>query len=49
MEGRKMVADSDYQNNPQLVSDIENTIKQDIMRDYPKYLTSKNTEIEIIH
>lgn len=49
MEGRKMVADPDYQNNPQLVSDIENTIKQDIMRDYPKYLTSNNTEIEIIH
>jgi hypothetical protein len=49
MEGRKMVADPDYQNNPQLVSSIENTIKQDIMRDYPKYLTSKNTEIEIIH
>jgi hypothetical protein len=49
MEGRKMVADPDYQNNPQLVSNIENTIKQDIMRDYPKYLTSKNTEIEIIH
>jgi hypothetical protein len=49
MMGRKMIADPDYQNNPQLVGEIENTIKQDIMRTYPNYLTNKNTEIEIIH
>jgi hypothetical protein len=49
MVNRKMVSDEDYQNNPQLVSEIENTIKQDIIRSYPKYLTNKNTEIEIIH
>ena len=49
MDGRKMVADTNYQNNPQLVSDIENTIKQDILRTHPKYLMDGNTEIEIIH
>lgn len=49
MDGRKMVADINYQNNPQLVSDIENTIKQDILRTHPKYLMDGNTEIEIIH
>jgi hypothetical protein len=49
MDGRKMVADPNYQNNPQLVSDIENTIKQDILRTHPKYLMDGNTEIEIIH
>jgi hypothetical protein len=49
MVDRKMVVDSDYQNNPQLVNNIENTIKQTIMRDNPKYLTDSNTEIEVIH
>ncbi len=49
MDGRKMVEDPDYQNNTQLVNDIEKTIKQEIMRTYPKYLTDDNTQIEIIH
>ena len=49
MDGRKMVEDPDYQNNTEFVNQIENTIKQEIMRTYPDYLTSKNTEIEIIH
>ena len=49
MVDRKMVVDSNYQDNPQLVSDIEKTIKQTIMRDNPKYLTDSNTEIEVIH
>lgn len=46
---RKMVVDPDYQNNPELLNNIENTIKQTIMREYPNYLTNKNTEIEVIH
>jgi hypothetical protein len=49
MDGRKMVEDPDYQNNPQLVSDIEKTIKQEIMRTHPKYLTDDNLEIETIY
>ena len=49
MDGRKMVEDPDYQNNTQLVNDIEKTIKPEIMRTYPKYLTDDNTQIEIIH
>lgn len=46
---RKMVADPDYQNNPELLNKIEDTIKQTIMREYPNYLTNKNTDIEVIH
>ena len=49
MEGRKMVSDPDYQNNNQLINDIENTIKQEILRTYPQYLTKDNVDIEIIH
>ena len=49
MVDRKMVADTDYQDNHQLVSEIEKTIKQEIIRLHPKYLTDGNTEIEIIH
>lgn len=49
MEGRKMVSDPDYQNNNQLVSNIENTIKQEVLRTYPQYLTKDNVDIEIIH
>jgi len=49
MVDRKMVTGDNYQDNPELVGRIENTIKQEIMRSYPKYLTTDNTEIEIIH
>ena len=49
MDGRKMDNDPNYQNNPDLVTNIENTVKQEIMRMHPQYLTDDNSEIEIIH
>ena len=49
MYGRKMDNDPNYQNNPDLVTNIENTVKQEIMRMHPQYLTDDNSEIEIIH
>jgi hypothetical protein len=49
MVDRKMVPDSDYQNNERMVNDIENAIKRDITITHPKYLTDDNVDIEIIH
>jgi hypothetical protein len=48
MVDRKMIPDSNFRDNPELLSNITNTIKQDILRSYPKYLTDDNTEIELI-
>lgn len=49
MDGRKMVPDSNLEDNPELISHIKQSIKQDILRTYPKYLTDDNTEIELIN
>jgi hypothetical protein len=49
MVDRKMVPDTDYQNNELMVNDIENAIKRDITITHPKYLTDDNVDIEIIH
>jgi hypothetical protein len=49
MVDRKMVIDPEYQNDEQLVNNIENGIKQDIMRTHPEYLSDDNVNIEIIH
>lgn len=49
MVDRKMVPDTDYQNNERMVNDIENAIKRDITITHPKYLTDDNVDIEIIH
>ena len=48
MVDRKMIPDSNFRNNPELLGGIMNTIKQDILRTYPKYLTGNNTEIELV-
>jgi tRNA U34 5-carboxymethylaminomethyl modifying enzyme MnmG/GidA len=48
MVDRKMIPDSNFKDNPELVDNIMKTIKQDILRTYPKYLTNSNTEIELI-
>ena len=47
MVDRKMVADPNFKDNPELLSDIEKTIKQEMLRTYPNYLTDDNTEIEL--
>jgi hypothetical protein len=48
MVDRKMLPDSNFRDNPELLNNITNTIKQDILRTYPKYLTDDNTEIELL-
>jgi hypothetical protein len=48
MVDRKMIPDSNFRDNPELLNNITNTIKQDILRTYPKYLTDDNTEIELL-
>jgi hypothetical protein len=49
MVDRKMVADPNFKDNPELLSDIEKTIKQEMLRTYPNYLTDDNTEIELVY
>jgi len=49
MVDRKMVADPNFKDNPELLNDIEKTIKQEMLRTYPNYLTDDNTEIELIY
>lgn len=49
MVDRKMVADPYFKDNPELLSDIEKTIKQEMIRTYPNFLTDDNTEIELIY
>jgi hypothetical protein len=46
---RKMVADSNFKDNPELLSDIGKTIKQEMIRTYPNFLTDDNTEIELVY
>ena len=48
MVGRKMVPDSNFREDTELVDEIMKTIKQDIVRTYPKYLTDDTTEIELL-
>lgn len=48
MDGRKMVPDANFRDNDELVDGIMKTIKGDILRTYPKYLTDDNTEIELV-
>jgi hypothetical protein len=47
MVDRKMIPDSNFRDNPELVDNIMKTIKQDIFRTYQKYLTDDNTVIEL--
>jgi hypothetical protein len=47
MVDRKMIPDSNFRDNPELLNNITNTIKQDIIRTYSKYLTNDNVEIEL--
>ena len=49
MVDRKMIPDSNFRDNPELLDGIINTIKQDILRSYPNYLTDSNTEIELLN
>jgi hypothetical protein len=49
MINRKMIPDSNFRNNPELLDGIMKTIKQDILRTYPSYLTDSNTEIELLN
>jgi hypothetical protein len=49
MIDRKMIPDSNFKNNPELLDGIMKTIKQDILRTYPSYLTDNNTEIELLN
>ena len=49
MIDRKMIPDSNFRDNPELLNNITNTIKQDILRSYPNYLTNDNTEIELLN
>jgi hypothetical protein len=49
MIGRKMIPDSNFRDNPELLDGIMKTIKQDILRTYPSYLTDSNTEIELLN
>jgi hypothetical protein len=49
MIGRKMIPDSNFKDDPQLLNDIMNTIKQDLLRTYPSHLTNDNTEIELLN
>ena len=48
MIDRKMIPDSNFRDNPELLDGIMKTIKQDILRTYPSYLTDSNTEIELV-
>jgi hypothetical protein len=48
MIDRKMIPDSNFRDNPELLDGIMNTIKQDVIRTYPNYLTDNNTELELI-
>lgn len=48
MVDRKMIPDSNFREDPELLDNIMKTIKQDILRTYPSYLTDNNTEIELI-
>jgi hypothetical protein len=48
MINRKMIPDSNFKDNPELLDGVMNTIKQDILRSYPSYLTDNNTEIELV-
>ena len=48
MVDRKMIPDSDFRDKPELLDGIMKTIKQDLMRSYPKYLTNNNTELELV-
>jgi hypothetical protein len=47
MVDRKMIPDSNFRDNPELVDNIMKTIKQDILRTYSNYLTNDNVEIEL--
>ena len=49
MIDRKMIPDSNFRDNPELLDGIMKTIKQDILRSYPNYLTDSNTEIELLN
>ena len=49
MVDRKMIPDSNFRDNPELLDGIMKTIKQDILRSYPNYLTDSNTEIELLN
>jgi hypothetical protein len=49
MIGRKMVPDSNFKDDPELLGNIMKTIKQDILRTYPSHLTDDNTEIELLN
>ena len=49
MIDRKMIPDSNFKDNPELLDGIMKTIKQDILRTYPFYLTDNNTEIELLN
>jgi hypothetical protein len=49
MVGRKMIPDSNFRDNTELLDGIMKTIKQDILRTYPSYLTDSNTEIELLN
>jgi hypothetical protein len=48
MVDRKMIPDSNFKDNTELFDDIMKTIKYDILRTYPNYLTNDNTEIELV-
>jgi hypothetical protein len=48
MVDRKMIPDSNFKDNTELFDDIMKTIKYDILRTYPNYLTNNNTEIELV-
>ena len=43
-----MIPDSNFKDNTELFDDIMKTIKYDILRTYPNYLTNDNTEIELV-
>jgi hypothetical protein len=45
MVDRKMIPDSNFKDNTELFDDIMKTIKYDILRTYPNYLTNNNTVI----
>jgi hypothetical protein len=49
MIGRKMIPDSNFKDDPELLNNIMRTIKQDILRTYPTHLTDDNTEIELLN
>jgi hypothetical protein len=49
MVDRKMIPDSNFRDDPELLNNIMKTIKQDILRTYPTHLTDDNTEIELLN